>query len=469
LGFGRAATAKESALWLTAGAVTMLECMLPPKRGAKEKSMSTVVIVGAQWGDEGKGKIVDFCTQHADVVVRYAGGPNAGHTLVVGDDKLIVRLIPSGILRPGTRCVLGQGMVIDAEVLVSEIDELERRGLNPMQRLFLSDRAHLILPYHVAIDTLRETSRSTSITLGTTKKGIGPAYEDKAARRGVRLGLLADLGRLETAVDQAIDAWAPTLRAFDQPVPVAREIVDALRPLAERLVPRLADTSRLLSDAMRLGQGVLLEGAQGTLLDIDHGTYPYVTSSSAAAGGAAVGAGIGPRCIDAVVGITKAYTTRVGAGPFPTELEDDTGKRLREAGAEFGSVTGRPRRTGWLDLPALRYAARVNGLDGLAVTKLDVLTGLPKLGICVAYDTKDGRTREFPIDLIDRPGLATPVYETLDGWSEPLGAARSRTDLPAAARAYLSFIENEVLVPIHLLSVGARRSETIVFKNPFEI
>jgi len=431
--------------------------------------MSTVVIVGAQWGDEGKGKIVDFCTQHADVVVRYAGGPNAGHTLVVGDDKLIVRLIPSGILRPNTRCVLGQGMVIDAEVLVKEIEELERRGLDPIKRLFVSDRAHLILPYHVAIDTLRETSQPAAVAIGTTKKGIGPAYEDKAARRGVRAGLLADLSRLEKAVEQAIFGWAPTLRAFDQRVPIAAEIVDALRPLADRLVPRLADTSLLLADAMRTGQSVLLEGAQGTLLDIDHGTYPYVTSSSAAAGGAVSGAGIGPRCIDTVLGITKAYTTRVGAGPFPTELADDTGKKLREAGAEFGSVTGRPRRTGWIDLPALRYAARVNGLDGLAVTKLDVLTGHEKIGVCVAYETKDGRTRDFPIDLIDRPGLATPIYETLDGWREPLGAVRSLSDLPAAARAYLAFVEREVGVQIYLLSVGARRSETVVIRNPFEL
>jgi adenylosuccinate synthase len=438
------------------------------KARGEGESMSTVVIVGAQWGDEGKGKIVDFCTERADVVVRYAGGPNAGHTLVVGDDKLIVRLIPSGILRPNTRCLLGQGMVIDADVLVSEIVELERRGLSPMQRLFISDRAHLILPYHIAVDTLRETSQTGAVTLGTTKKGIGPAYEDKAARRGIRAGLLADLGRMETAVGQAITGWAPTLRAFDQPVPVAAKIVDALRPLAERLAPRLADTSRLLAEAMRAGQSVLLEGAQGTLLDIDHGTYPFVTSSSSSAGGAAVGAGIGPTRIDTVLGITKAYTTRVGAGPFPTELDDDTGKKLREVGAEFGSVTGRPRRTGWIDLPALRYAARVNGLDGLAITKLDVLTGHPKIGVCVAYDTKDGRTREFPIDLIDRPGLATPVYEMLDGWTESLGEVRARSDLPAAARAYLSFVENEVGVPIYLLSVGARRSETVVFKNPFE-
>src|SRR5205809_225676 len=303
--------------------------------------MPTVVIVGAQWGDEGKGKIVDFCTEYADVVVRYAGGPNAGHTLVVGDDKLIVRLIPSGILRPQTRCVLAHGMVIDPAVLVSEMDELDRRGLQPDSRLCVSDRAHVILPYHVLIDTMRD------------------------------------------------------------------------------------------------GQNVLLEGAQGTLLDIDFGTYPYVTSSSASAAGAAAGTGIGPTRVDSVIGITKAYATRVGGGPFPTELLDATGDKLREDGVEFGSVTGRPRRTGWIDLPALRYAARVNGLDGLAVTKLDVLTGHPTLKVCVAYDTPRGRTVEFPIDMLDEPTTIRPVYETLDGWTESLAEVRSKDDLPRAAREYL--------------------------------
>jgi adenylosuccinate synthase len=429
--------------------------------------MPTVVIVGAQWGDEGKGKIVDFCTEYADVVVRFAGGPNAGHTLVVGDDKLIVRLIPSGILRPKTHCVLAHGMVIDPAVLVAEMDELERRGLSPATRLFVSDRAHVILPFHVAIDTARETTGKGGRMLGTTKRGIGPAYEDKAARRGLRMGMLRDLAKAKTVIEQAIVSWAPTLRALGVEVPTADALVEQLRPLARRIEPQLRDTSRLVNDAIRDGQSVLLEGAQGTLLDIDYGTYPYVTSSSASAAGAAAGTGIGPTRIDSVVGITKAYATRVGEGPFPTELLDATGNKLREDGAEFGSVTGRPRRTGWLDLPAIRYAARVNGLDGLAVTKLDVLTGHPKLKVCVAYKTAHGRTPELPIDLLDEPSQIEPIYETLDGWSESLAEVRSRDDLPRAAREYLRFLEHESGVPLYLISVGARRSETIVISNPF--
>jgi adenylosuccinate synthase len=430
--------------------------------------MPTVVIVGAQWGDEGKGKIVDFCTEYADVVVRYAGGPNAGHTLVVGDDKLIVRLIPSGILRPKTHCVLAHGMVIDPAVLVAEMDELERRGLSPATRLFVSDRAHVILPFHVALDTARETTGKGGLTLGTTKRGIGPAYEDKAARRGLRMGLLRDLAKAKTIIEQAIVAWTPTMRALGVEVPSAAAIVEQLRPLAARIEPQLRDTSRLVNEAIRDGQSVLLEGAQGTLLDIDYGTYPYVTSSSASAAGAAAGSGIGPTRVDAVVGITKAYATRVGEGPFPTELLDATGAKLREDGAEFGSVTGRPRRTGWLDLPALRYAARVNGLDGLAITKLDVLTGHPKLKVCVAYQTSHGRTSEFPIDLLDEPRQITPIYETLDGWTESLAQVRTRDDLPRAARDYLRFLEHESGVPLYLISVGARRTETIVISNPFK-
>jgi adenylosuccinate synthase len=429
--------------------------------------MPTAVIVGAQWGDEGKGKIVDFCTEYADVVVRYAGGPNAGHTLVVGDDKLIVRLIPSGILRPRTLCVLAHGMVIDPAVLVAEMDELERRGLSPTTRLLVSDRAHVILPFHVTIDTMRETTGKGGLTLGTTKRGIGPAYEDKAARRGLRMGLLRDLPRAKTIIEQAIAAWTPTLLALGAEVPSASAIVEQLEPLARRIEPQLRDTSRLVNEAIRDGQNVLLEGAQGTLLDIDYGTYPYVTSSSASAAGAAAGSGIGPTRIDSVIGITKAYATRVGGGPFPTELFDATGNKLREDGAEFGSVTGRPRRTGWLDLPAIRYAARVNGLDGLAVTKLDVLTGHPKLKVCVAYQTPNGRTPEFPIDLLDEPGQIHPIYETLDGWTDSLANVRSRDDLPRAAREYLRFLEHESGVPLHLVSVGARRAETIVISNPF--
>ncbi len=426
--------------------------------------MSAVVIVGAQWGDEGKGKIVDFCTENADLVVRYAGGPNAGHTLIVGEDKLIVRLVPSGILRRQTVCVLGQGMVIDPSVLLSEVDELERRGLEPQGRLFVSDRAHLILPVHILVDQLREANARAGLVIGTTKKGIGPAYEDKAGRRGVRLGYLRDLEHCRVVVEQLIAAWAPTLRELGGAVPSVASVMDGLRPLAERIVPMLADTSKLVDGALRDQKRVLLEGAQGTLLDLDHGTYPFVTSSSAVAGGAAIGTGIGPSRIGRVLGITKAYVTRVGEGPFPTELRDAVGDRLREAGGEFGSVTRRPRRTGWLDLPALRYAARVNGLDGLALTKLDVLTGHRELSMCVAYETKQGRTEDLPIDEL---ATAKPVYRTFEGWEESLDEVRSLVDLPKAARAYIDFIEEQVEVPLDIVSVGPRRSATIVRRHPF--
>jgi adenylosuccinate synthase len=429
--------------------------------------MSVVAIVGAQWGDEGKGKIVDIYTEFADVVVRYAGGPNAGHTLVVGDDKLVVRLLPSGILRPGTMSVLGQGMVVDPDVLLGEIDELVRRGHKDVtSRLVLSDRAHLILPYHVLVDTLRETSAPAGRAIGTTKKGIGPAYEDKARRTGLRAGDLRHPARLKDRVEAAVAAWAPTITAFGGTVPETGPIVAALETAAKRLVPLLRETSALVNDAVRQNRRVMLEGAQGTLLDLDHGTYPFVTSSSAVAGGASVGAGIGPNRIGTVIGITKAYTTRVGAGPFPTELGNAEGDHLREVGAEFGSVTGRPRRTGWLDLPALRYAARVNGFDGLALTKLDVLTGLKKLKVCIAYDTPDGRVTDLPLDLLDSDGI-TPVYTELEGWQEKLESVRVLDELPSAARAYIRFLETETGAPIYLVSVGPRRAETIVLHNPF--
>jgi len=429
--------------------------------------MSSVVIVGAQWGDEGKGKIVDIYTEFADVVVRYAGGPNAGHTLVIGDEKLVVRLLPSGILRPRTQCVLGQGMVVDPRVLVDEIDELKRRGHKAIEeRLFVSDRAHLILAYHIQVDTLRESSAPKERAIGTTKKGIGPAYEDKVRRTGVRAGELRDLKQLSLRIEAAIESWLPTIEKLGGVVPTAASLVEELAPLAARIVPMLTDTSRLLDSAVRQKKRVMLEGAQGTLLDIDHGTYPFVTSSSAVAGGAAIGAGIGPNRIDTVIGITKAYATRVGAGPFPTELEDASGAHLRDVGVEFGSVTGRPRRTGWLDLPALRYACRVNGIDGLALTKLDVLTGLGTIKVCVAYDTPAGRVHDLPIDLLGRAGV-TPVYEELEGWKEPLEAARVLDQLPGAARAYVRFLEDAVETPVYLVSVGPRRAETIVLHNPF--
>lgn len=425
---------------------------------------SAIVIVGAQWGDEGKGKVVDLCAERAEVVARFAGGPNAGHTLVVGDDKVVVRLLPSGILHPKTTCVLAQGMVIDPAVLVGEIDALHARGHATDGRLFVSDRAHLILPYHPLIDGLRESAARVGKKIGTTKRGIGPCYEDKAGRRGIRAGDLRDLGRVEALMEEALEAWMPTLRGLGGEAPDVKAMVASLEPLAARVVPLLADTSKLLNDAIRAGKRMVLEGAQAALLDLDHGTYPYVTSSSAVAGGACVGAGIGPTRIHRVIGIAKGYATRVGEGPFPTELGDEIGERLRKVGGEYGSVTGRPRRTGWLDLPALRYAARVNGLDALAITKLDVMTGLSEIKVCTAYETAAGRTEDLPIDEL---GTARPVLEALPGWSEPLSPARSMDELPAAARDYLKRIEEAVGVPIEMVSVGARRDETIVLRDVF--
>lgn len=425
--------------------------------------MTAVVIVGAQWGDEDKGKVVDLYTESADLVVRYAGGPNAGHTLVVGDEKIIVRLIPSGILRPSARCVMAQGMVVDPGVLVAEIDALEARGYATAGRLFVSDRAHLILPFHPLVDALREAANDGS-RLGTTKRGIGPCYEDKAARRGARLGDLRDMKRLSGIVARSLEAWAPTIRALGGEPPALEAILGELTPLAARIAPLLTDTSLLIDAALRKGERVILEGAQGTLLDLDHGTFPFVTSSSAVAGGACVGAGIGPTRIRRVLGLAKAYCTRVGEGPMPTELTGELGERLRSVGGEYGSVTGRPRRTGWIDLPALRYAARVNGIDGIALTKLDVLTGMPELKVCVAYETPEGRTRELPID--DLAG-AVPVLEDVATWSEPLAGARSTRELPAAARDYVALIEREGGVPVDVISVGPQRDATIVLRNAF--
>jgi adenylosuccinate synthase len=424
--------------------------------------MTAVVVVGAQWGDEGKGKIVDILTERADMVVRYGGGPNAGHTLVVGNEKTIVRLIPSGILRERTACVLAQGMVIDPASLLSELDELARRGITRGgESLVVSDRAHAILPYHVLVDGLRE---QTAGALGTTKRGVGPCYEDKAARRGIVLGALRDLARTKKLVERALVAWEPTVRALGGDPPKLGEIMDRLEAMAPRIVTLLADTSRVVERAVRDGKRVLFEGAQGTLLDIDHGTYPFVTSSSATAGGACTGAGVGPSRIDFVVGLVKAYCTRVGGGPFPTELNDAVGEGLRKRGDEFGSVTGRPRRTGWLDLPALRYAVRVNGLDGIALTKLDVLTGMDEIKVCVSYRLRGEAVDDFPIDDIEH---ATPVYESLPGWKADLSTARSLDDLPEQARSYVARIEKEAGCPVTLVSVGSRRDETIALIDPF--
>ncbi len=431
--------------------------------------MSCVIVVGAQWGDEGKGKIVDIYTEHAELVVRAAGGANAGHTLVVGDEKTIVRLLPSGILRDRTLCILAQGMVVDPTVLVGEMTDLTKRGLQRVdERVKLSARAHLVLSYHQQIDELREKAAQER-AIGTTKKGIGPALEDKVRRTGVLAGDLRDLARLRDRIEGALVHWRPQLAALGGSSPNVDEVLAQIEPMRARLLPLLSDTSKIVNDALRAGKNILLEGAQGTLLDIDHGTYPFVTSSSPIAAGAAAGAGLGPTRISCVLGIAKAYATRVGSGPFPTELPEPDGTRLREAGAEFGSVTGRPRRTGWFDLPAFKYAARVNGLDGFALTKLDVLTGLGSLQVCVGYDTPEGRTDELPLELISQDARQVkPVYEELPGWSESLSAVRQMSELPRAARDYVKFIEDRSGVPLYLLSVGARRLETIVLKSPFE-
>lgn len=427
---------------------------------------AVVVVVGAQWGDEGKGKIVDLVAERADMVVRYGGGPNAGHTLVVGDHKVVVRLLPSGVLQPHAVCLMGQGMVIDPAVLLSEIDTLEKRSIKLGGRLHVSGLAHVILPYHVLIDGLREARADASKKLGTTKKGIGPAYEDKVARRGIRVVDLADKARLADLLENALAAWKPVVEALGGKLPSAGAIIDDLAPLAKRLKPLIADTVKLLDDAVRAKHNILLEGAQGTLLDVDHGTYPFVTSSSAVSGGACTGAGIGPSRITRVIGITKAYATRVGEGPFPTELHDDIGAGLRDRGGEFGSVTGRPRRTGWLDLPALRYAARVNGVDGWAITKLDVLTGTDPVKLCVAYELPGGeRTRELPLGNLD---VAKPVFESMPGWTEALEDARSLADLPAAARAVVERIVAETETPADIVSVGPRRDQTIVLRGCFD-
>ena len=422
--------------------------------------MSSIVIVGAQWGDEGKGKVVDLVTERADLVVRYAGGPNAGHTLVVGGEKLIVRLVPSGILQGHSVCAMAQGMVIDPAVLVGEIAALDKRGIKTAGRLFISDRAHVILPHHILLDGLREGANGGQ-KLGTTKKGIGPCYEDKAGRRGLRFADLADLGRARALVQRSLDAWAPTIVALGGAVPDVASVMAPIEAHAAQLLSLVTDTSILVDEAHRAGQRIVFEGAQGILLDLDHGTYPFVTSSSAVAGGACTGAGVGPTRLTRVVGITKAYATRVGEGPFPTELKDARGDRLRERGVEFGSVTGRPRRTGWLDVPALRYAARVSGVDAWAITKLDVLTGLDEIEVCVGYETPSGQTSELPADLEQ----ARPVFSKLPGWSEEIGAARRLEDLPKNARGFVRFIEEKTNAEAYLVSVGPGREETIAVRD----
>ena len=425
--------------------------------------MGAVVVVGAQWGDEGKGKIVDIYSQQADLIVRYAGGANAGHTLVVEGEKVVFRLIPSGALNPSTQCVLGQGTVLDPSVLLTELGQLKKRGLYSDERFIVSDRAHVVLPHHMEIDGLREQGKGS---IGTTKKGIGPAYEDKAARRGIRMGDLLSADKLRTKLAQNLEAWKPVVAALGGSGPDFGAWVDEYLGYGRELAPLIRDCALPVQRAIYAGKRVLLEGAQGAMLDVDSGTYPFVTSSSTTAGGACTGAGIGPTDIKAVVGITKAYTTRVGAGPFPTEIHGEVGERLREAGLEFGAVTGRPRRCGWLDIPALRHAARINGLSGLAITKVDVLTGMEEIQLCVAYELNGKRLDAPPYDRLED---VTPIYETFPGWTESLGECRALHELPRNALRYICAIEDLVGVKAWLVSVGPDRKQTIQFSNPWPV
>ena len=434
--------------------------------------MPNVVVVGAQWDDEGKGKIVDLLTEHAQVVVRFQGGNNAGHTLVVGGQKTVLHLIPSGVLHPGKTCVIGNGTVLDPTVLMKEIDGLRARNyLQESSQLMISEHAHVICPWHKHLDALREKVRGGG-AIGTTGRGIGPAYEDKVARRGIRVRDLLDGDRLRRRVKErlpdALEEIARLARAAkaEEPLLDSEAIVSEYLVLGSRLKEFVGDASLYLSEHVRKGTRILFEGAQGTLLDIDHGTYPYVTSSNTVAGNAAVGSGLGPTAIDRVMGITKAYTTRVGGGPFPTELIDATGERLQKIGDEFGATTGRPRRCGWLDTVVLRYATRVNGLWGLALTKMDVLSGLETLKICTAYELDGKRLTELPNDFEDFSRVQ-PLYEEIPGWEEPLAGARTVDDLPAAAQRYMRRIEEIVGIPVVCVSVGAERGETIVIQNPF--
>jgi adenylosuccinate synthase len=415
------------------------------------------VIVGAQWGDEGKGKIVDLLAQDCDLVCRYQGGPNAGHTIIVDGETFKIRQIPSGVLR-GKTCVIGAGCVVDPEVLLAEVDELESRGMST-DDVHVSGEAHLIMPWHVAIDRASER-RLGRLQIGTTKRGIGPCYADKAARLGIRVQDLLDPKILRQKIEVALaekNVWLE--RVYGVPPLELEALAGQLESLARRLRPFISDTSLLVDRALREGRSLLLEGAQGTLLDLDHGTYPFVTSSSTVAANAATGIGIGPNRIDRVVGVAKSYVTRVGEGPFPTEIAGADQERVRQLGAEFGTVTGRERRCGWLDLVALRYAVRLNGITSLALTKLDVLSHFEELPVCVAYRLRNGtETQDFPAHQSDFHHCR-PIYESLVGWTAPLTDA-----LPDAARAYVEFVEEELGVEISLVGTGAERERVVALR-----
>lgn len=432
--------------------------------------MPTCVVVGAQWGDEGKGKVVDLFAEQCDFIVRYQGGNNAGHTLVVdrgnGPEKTVLHLLPSGILHPDKVCVIARGVVIDCDVLFRELDALAARGIGvaPAQ-LRIDLDAHIIMPYHRDIDLGREAA-SGDAKIGTTGRGIGPCYEDMIGRRGIRVRDLLEPARLLDRLQAVVPDRNATLRWLGRPEVSIEALAEQLAPAAERLAPFAADCRSLVGDAWRAGKRVLFEGAQGTLLDVGHGTYPFVTSSYTTSAGVCVGVGVPPRAIEKVVGITKAYATRVGAGPFPTELFDEDGAQLRARGQEFGATTGRPRRCGWFDAAAVRYAHRLNDFTGLAITKLDVLSGFDEIKVCVAYDLDGQRLEVADADAVSLQ-RSIPIYESWPGWKQDLTAVRRLEDLPAAARAYLDRLTELCGVPIDVVSVGPDRAQTLVLHQPF--
>lgn len=429
--------------------------------------MANVIIVGTQWGDEGKGKLVDILTEFAHVIVRFQGGSNAGHTVVVGDKKFIFHQLPSGILHEHKRCIIGSGVVIDPQTLIEEIEEIKRRGfLKSDDALLISEEAQIILPYHKRVDLAREKKRGAN-KIGTTGRGIGPAYENKMSRMGIRLIDLIEEEIFREKLEKNLEEqnFYLTNRLQDKGFSF-QEIYDQYRALGEKIIRYMANTSLIISQEMEEGKDVLFEGAQGALLDVDHGTYPYVTSSNTVAGAACVGSGVGPVKIDKVVGITKAYTTRVGGGPFPAELKDEVGNHLREKGAEYGATTGRPRRCGWFDAVVVRHSSRINGLTDLAVTKLDVLGGLEKIKICTAYKYKGKKIHEFPASLKMQEECDL-VYEEVNGWEEDISMVKDLNDLPSNAQKYLKIIEQLVGVETCMVSLGDERSQTMMLKNPF--
>lgn len=429
--------------------------------------MANVVVVGAQWGDEGKGKVVDIYTEFADEIVRFQGGNNAGHTLVVGDEKVVLHLIPSGVLHAGKRCIIGNGVVLDPEVFIMEINRLKAAGrLQDDSSLLLSESLHIIMPYHKAIDLARE-AKSGDNKIGTTGRGIGPCYEDKIGRRGIRLMDLVDPVVFSRKLRENLDEKNAILERLGEEPLNYNEIYRIYQDFAQVLSKYMADTALVLDRSLKSGKSLLFEGAQGTLLDIDHGTYPFVTSSSTCAGGAATGSGVSPRAINEVIGISKAYVTRVGSGPFPTELLDETGDKLRQVGGEFGATTGRPRRCGWFDAMVIQYAVRVNGLTGIALTKLDVLSDFDTIKVCTGYKFEGKQLESLPAKL-EIFQNCEPIYKELPGWKTDITELKSFDQLPEKAQKYVQYLEKLAGCPIVMVSVGPRRDQTITIKNPFE-